>query len=198
SAAPTPLPGPAKSRTAAPRRWWRLGLVALLAALLLVSGAVWWAGPQPLRAAGPVAVDGSTADASFQLGDLTVQQVRYLDHQELRYAFTLVNRGMVPVRVGGLARDNPHPTLMRLRGLTPHGFTLGPYGTRRVVLRVLMTDCERLSARAGSLLRTVRIDVRVLGLAPRTAEVALPEALRLGSAREAACPRATSGSRSPG
>ncbi|MGH3735484.1 MAG: hypothetical protein ACRDT6_07660 [Micromonosporaceae bacterium] len=191
-------PGEGAGPGATARRWRRLAVVGVAAALLVTGGAVWWAGPRPLHATGPVTVAGSTADANFSVGGLAIRQVRYLDRHELRYGFTLANRGAVPVTVTGLSGEDPRLTLMRLRGLAPEGFTLGPYGTRRVELRILMTDCEKLSARAGSLLRTVRIDVRVLGLAPRSAEVTLPEALRLGSAREAACPRATSRSRSPG
>ncbi|MQA27554.1 MAG: hypothetical protein GEU94_19310 [Micromonosporaceae bacterium] len=176
----------------------RAALIALVAVLLIVGGAVWLAGPRPLGAAGPVKVVGSTAEASFAIGDMTVRQVRYVDRRELRYSFRLANLNLTPVWVSGLADGNARPTLLRLKEISPSGFLLGPYASRRVTLRMLMTDCERLSARAGSLLHSVRIQMRVLGVAPRAATVDLPEALRLSSAREASCPRATSKSRSPG
>lgn len=191
------------SRPAVLSRWLtgrraRVALATLAATLLVAGGAAWLAGPRPLGAAGPVKVAGSTAEATFTIGDTTVRQVRYVDRRELRYSFMLANRSLTPVWVSGLADGDARPTLLRLKGISPSGFLLGPYASRRVTLRMLMTDCERLSARAGSLLRSVRVEVRVLGVAPRAAAVDLPEALRLSSAREASCPRSTSKTRSPG
>lgn len=179
-------------------RWRRVALLVAGVLVVTVGGAVLLAGPRPLRASGPGEVAGATASAAFTLEDATVRQVRYADRAQLRYSFTLVNTGVVPLWVDGLATGAAQPTLLRLRGVEPRSLRLGPHGEARLTVRMLMTGCERVSARAGSLLGTVRLRVRVLGLVPRTVEVALPEQLRVGSAREAECPRASSRSRPPG
>ncbi len=178
------------------KRITRALIVGVVILALGVGGAVPLAGSHPLRTTGHAHVSGSTASAAFTIGHATVRQVRYVDRAQLRYTFTLVNTGMVPLRVAGLATDDARATLLRLQRLDP--VTLGPYERRRVTLRVLMTDCERLSARAGSIVTRLRVRVRVLGLVPRTVTVPLAEQLRVSSAREASCPRATSTSRPPG
>jgi hypothetical protein len=185
------------------RRWRRRLLAALVLVFVIgVAAAGTATGANPLRASGPVEVIGSTAHGSFTIGDTTIRQVRYLDRGRLEYAFDLVNTTAAAIRVTGVASDGPTPTLLRLETLTLPGdtgsFLLGPFATRRVSLTMLMTDCERLSARAGTVLGALRVRAMVLGVAPRTVTVALPESLRLSSAREAWCPRATASSRSPG
>lgn len=74
---------------------------------------------------------------------------------------------------------------------------LAPASTRTVVLDVLMTDCERLSARAASLVTAVDVELERWGRT-HVGRVELPEQLRTGSAREMFCPRATADSRPPG
>jgi hypothetical protein len=177
-------------------------VTALLVAASIVGTASMVTAGGPLRAAGPVRVTGSTANEAFTVGGTTVRQVRYLDRTRLEYAFDLVNTTPVPIKVTGVRSDGAAPTLLRLETLTvpgvPGSFFLGPNETRRVSLGMLMTDCERLSARAGSVVGALRLDTWVLGIVPRTITVALPESLRLSSAREAWCPLATAHSRSPG
>lgn len=173
----------------------RILLAGFLVVVLGVGGSVLLAGSRPLRAAGPGEVSGEVASAAFTIGRATVRQVRYRDRTEFRYTFRVRNTGPVPLWL-----DRPAPgghTLLRVRGVSPAA-AVGPYGTRRLTVRLLMTDCERLSARAASVLSTLRLRVRILGLVPRTVTVDLPERLRVGSAREVSCPRATSTSRPPG
>jgi hypothetical protein len=178
------------------RRITKLAIVGLLTLSSMVGGAVLLAGSRPLRATGPTHVAGSTAAESFTIGNTTYRQVRYVDRARLRYTFTLVNTGIVPLRVVGLAPPGRRATLLRPQHLDP--LTLGPYERGRVTVRVLMTDCERLSARAGSIVTELRVRIRILGLVPRTVTVPLAEQLRVSSARESSCPRATSTSRPPG
>ena len=176
--------------------------VAVTAATLLVLGATAWAvAPAPsLRAAGPVSVGGTEASGSFTMGDRTVRQVRYDDRGTLRYSFRLTNEGPGAATVSGVRAVGPEATLLRVRSLhAPDGgpVELPSGSTRDVVLDVLMTDCERLSARASSLVTEVDVELSRWGRS-HVVRVELPEQLRTGSAREMFCPRATADSRPPG
>ena len=176
--------------------------LALTTAVALVLGATAWAlAPAPvLRAGGPVSVTGTEASGSFTMGSTTVRQVRYDDRGTLGYGFRLTNDGPGTATVVGVRPVGPTATLLRVRGLHGPGggeVELAPGSTRTVVLDVLMTDCERLSARAASLVTAVDVELSRWGRA-HVVRVELPEQLRTGSAREMFCPRATADSRPPG
>jgi hypothetical protein len=177
-------------------------VLALAVALVLGLGATAWAlAPAPvLGADGPVSVTGTEASGSFTMGSATVRQVRYDDRGTLGYGFRLTNEGPGTARVTGVRPVGPTATLLRVRSLHAPGggeVELEPGSTRAVVLDVLMTDCERLSARAASLVTAVGVEVTRWGRT-HVVRVELPEQLRTGSAREMSCPRATADSRPPG
>ena len=179
-----------------------LTVLAVAVALVLTLGAIAWAlAPAPvLRAEGPVSVSGTEASGSFTMGTTTVRQVRYDDRGTLRYEFRLTNDGPGTARVVGVRSVGPTATLLRVRDLqAPDGgeVALAPHSTATVVLDVLMTDCERLSARAASLVTAVDVELTTWWRS-HTVRVELPEQLRTGSAREMFCPRATADSRPPG
>ena len=46
----------------------------------------------------------------FDIGDRHVLQVRYADHETLTYTFELVNDGLLPIKVKGLAPVKVKPT----------------------------------------------------------------------------------------
>ena len=182
----------------------RLGrtAVAVAVALVLALGATAWAfTPAPdLRAAGPVSVEGTAASGSFTMGSTTVRQVRYDDRGTLRYGFRLTNDGPGTATVVGVRAVGPEATLLRVRTLHAADggeLELSSGSTEDVVLDVLMTDCERLSARAASVVSAVDVELTTWGRS-HVVRVELPEVLRTGSAREMFCPRATADSRPPG
>ncbi|MFM6848422.1 MAG: hypothetical protein ACKOVB_04890 [Terrabacter sp.] len=183
------------------RRPARLALSVGLAALLFLGVTAWALTPAPeLRAKGPVSVTGTEASGSFTMGTATVRQVRYADRSTLGYRFRLTNAGPATARVVGVRAVGPEATLLRVRALhTPGGgeVELAPDDTQEVVLDVLMTDCERLSARAASLVTAVDVELTSWGRT-HVVRVDLPEQLRTGSAREMFCPRATADTRPPG
>lgn len=153
---------------------------------------------------GPTRVSGTTASAVYPYGDGPVREVRYVDRWTLTYTFAVRNTGLAPVVVTGLGDDPARErTLLRPRRLVRASdgasrFTVAPGESRRVRLSVLMTGCEHVSSRAGSLLEEVRVDVRSAGMVPRSLTVSLPERLHTGSPRDAGCPRSSSATRSPG
>lgn len=172
------------------------------AVVALVLGATAWAlvPPPTLRAGGPVSVTGTEASGTFTMGSRTVRQVRYDDRGTLHYSFRLTNEGSRAARVVDVHAVGPEATLLRVRAL--HAADGGDArieasSTLEVVLDVLMTDCERLSARASSLVTEVDLEVEAWSRT-HTVRVALPEQLRTGSAREMFCPRASADTRSPG
>ena len=176
--------------------------LAVTAAVAMVLGATAWAlVPAPtLRAAGPVSVSGTEASGSFTMGERTVRQVRYDDRGTLRYTFRLTNEGPGTATVAGVRAVGPEATLLRVRSLHASDggqVELSSGSTQEVVLDVLMTDCERLSARASSLVTEVDVELSRWGR-NHVVRVTLPEQLRTGSAREMFCPRATADSRPPG
>lgn len=179
-------------------------LVFALVAVLLAVGAVpaYAALSESLSSEGPTSVEGTSATAVFDVGDRHIREVRYVDRSTLTYSFTLVNDGRLPVTVKGLAPLPRKPTLLTYKKLEDANgdaeFTIG-VGDRKVVrLSMLMTACERLSARAGSFATEVRLRISRLGVIDKIVTVDLPEELHTGSAREALCPKSTSDSRPPG
>jgi hypothetical protein len=183
------------------RRSVRTALAVLVAVVLALGATAWALAPVPeLRAEGPVSVAGTEASGSFVMGSTTVRQVRYDDRGTLRYGFRLTNDGPGTATVVGVRAVGPEATLLRVRALHGHDggdVELSPGSTEDVVLDVLMTDCERLSARAASLVAAVDVELTTWGRS-HVVRVELPEQLRTGSAREMFCPRATADSRPPG
>lgn len=177
---------------------WRRALIAVAVTLglLAVTGAAVGRGQPSLRASGPTSVTGTTATAVFAMGERMLRQVRYDDRGTLRYTFRLHNDGRLPVRVTGLAGNQPDPRLFDYRGLT--AVTVPAGDSRPVTLSLRMTGCEALSARAGSFATVVRLRTREAGLFTDAVTVRLPEQVHTGSPREAACPRATASSRPRG
>jgi len=183
-------------------RRWVLVVAALVSAVLLAGGAAVGVRGPALVAVGTGDVTSGQASAVFAIAQRTIRQVRYDDRATMSYAFTLRNDSWYGVQVTGVRPPEREETLLRLRSLTDedgdHTFGIGAGEERRVVLRVLMTDCERLSARASSMVSTVTLRLTGVGGIGHDVEVALPEELRTGSAREMFCPLATAGSRPPG
>jgi hypothetical protein len=179
----------------------RVALAAAVAGCLALGATAWALAPAPtLRAAGPVSVTGTEASGTFTMGSRTVRQVRYDDRGTLRYGFRLTNDGPGTATVVGVRTVGPEATLLRVRTLRAADggeVELAPGSTTEVVLAVLMTDCERLSARAASLVEAVDVELTTWGRT-HVVRVELPEQLRTGSAREMFCPRATADSRPPG
>lgn len=178
-----------------------LPAAAVVALLLVGMGAVAASRTPALSASGPVTIGGTEAAAPFRLGDRVVRQVRYVDRETLDYRFVLTNAGRLPVTVTDVAPVGNVATLLRLedvRAADGDAPRIGAGDSVEVVLEVLMTDCERLSARAASLVSEVQLTVEGLVGRDHTVTVALPEELRVGSAREMFCPRATAKSRPPG
>jgi len=178
-------------------------VVGVLVATLLLGGAGFVVSRSPaLISVGAGEVASKQKSAVFAIADRTIRQVRYDDRATLLYTFTLRNDAWYDVQVKGLSAEKVEQTLLKVKGLTDaegsSSFKLGAGEERSVVLRVVMTDCEHLSARASSLIESVRL--RVTGLAGMDHEIALalPEELRTGSAREMFCPFATAKSRPPG
>jgi len=183
----------------------RRHLLVLLAALLVVAGGAGVAvanAPVRLEAAGPTGVTGTRASAVFTIADRTIRQVRYHDEEVLSYAFELRNRGSVPLTVTGLRPLEREPRLFRYVDVADEAgadrFTVPAGGTTRVALRMRMQNCETLSARAGSFASEVALATTRMGFLDETVVVTLPEEVHTGSPREAFCPDATAGSRSPG
>lgn len=153
-----------------------------------------------LSSDGPTKVAGTDASGSFKIADRTVLQVRYADQGTLTYTFDLVNDGILPIKVAGLAPVEVKPTLFDYLSLKSDGdkkFTVGAGEHKTVTLSLLMTSCERLSSRAGSFVNDVHLRTSSIGI-DRTVVVTLPEQIHSGSPREVSCPMATSTSRPPG
>lgn len=170
--------------------------------LLLAAVPAYAALSSPLTAEGPTEVDGTPASAVFELGDRTVRQVRYVDRGTLVYQFTLSNDGALPMTIEGLAPMRTKATLFTYKRLVntqdSSRFTIGAGDTAVVRLSMLMSACERLSARAGSFASEVRLRTSRLGVVDKDVTVVLPEEVHTGSAREAFCPRSSASSRPPG
>lgn len=155
-----------------------------------------------LSTSGPGSVTGTEASAIFELSGKTYHQVRYGDRKTLTYSFTLHNDGQFDTTVTGLEPVEHEATLLRLRSLTDTSgkgrFKVGAGDEVDVVLSILMTDCERLSARAASQIGEIGLRTEGLGGVEHVVTVRLPEELRTGSAREMFCPRANASTRPPG
>lgn len=174
------------------------GLVA--GALVLGAAPAYAAWSPSLSSSGPASVKGTEATAVFEIGEDTIRQVRYADRKTLDYTFVLVNDGLLPIKIEGLAQPKVKPTLFDYKALKASGdstFTVGAGDERTVTLSLFMTSCERLSSRAGSFVKDVHVRTSSVGI-NRTVVVTLPEQIHSGSPREATCPNATADSRPPG
>lgn len=180
-------------------------LAALTGTVLLVGGGAGVAvasAPTELAAVGPTSVSGTDATAVFEVGDRTIRQVRYQDRGTLAYTFGLRNTGALPVRVEGLRELARDPKLFRYVELIDEEgnrtFEVDAGETVTVTLRILMENCESLSARAGSFATELAVQTSRIGFVEGSVSLTLPEQLHTGSPREASCPRATASSRPPG
>ena len=179
----------------------KLVAAGVVAGVLAIGATPTYAALGPsLTSEGPTKVAGTEASGTFQVADRTVLQVRYADQGTLVYTFELVNDGLLPIKVSGLAPVEVKPTLFDYVSLTSGDdkkFTVGAGEHKTVTLSLLMTSCERLSSRAGSFVNDVHLRTSSVGI-DRTVVVKLPEQIHSGSPREASCPLATSKSRPPG
>jgi hypothetical protein len=172
-------------------------LVAALLALLVAGGGVAVARSTPsLSTEGPTEVSGTEASAVFQLGEHTIRQVRYDDGGTLHYTFEIANDGRLPVRVVGLAADQPGARLFTLTEITEG--SVGPGDSEKFTVSMHMSGCENLSARAGSVVSEVAVLTKTAGMFEDTVVLDLPEEVHTGSPREASCPNSTATSRPPG
>lgn len=174
------------------------GLVA--GALVLGAAPAYAAWSPSLTGSGPVSVKGTDASAVFEIGEDTIRQVRYADRKTLTYTFELVNDGLLPIKVEGIAQPKVKPTLFDYKSLKSGDkskFTVGAGDRRLVTLSLFMTACERLSSRAGSFVKDVHLRTSSAFI-DRTVVVTLPEQIHSGSPREVLCPNATADSRPPG
>lgn len=183
----------------------RSALLVVPAAVALtgLAGGVAVAGTDPtLRSDDPTSVSGTDGTAVFDIGVHHVRHVRYQDRGTLHYTFRLHNDGALPVTVTGLAADQPRSRLLEPQRLTgadgEETVTVAADGSAQVTLSLLMSGCETLSARAGSILTEVVVRTERAGIFTDEVTVRLPEELRTGSPREAFCPEATATSRPRG
>lgn len=174
-----------------------------LAAAVLVGGAVAAVAlPRPgLEVPRALGVEGTTASAAFPLGPgAPVRQVRYADRDRLVYRLVLRNDGAMPVTVTGVedgVPDRAHP-LLRVVGLAGGDVRVGGHEQRELRVVVVMTNCEFVSPRSGTVVSSLRLHVRRLGVLPASVTVPLPERLRTGSPRDEHCPHSGHDTRSPG
>lgn len=182
----------------------RGGAVAGLVATVLVALAGTAAalpGPK-LEATRALGLQG-TENAAFPLGSgPPLRQVRYADRKELVYRIEVRNDGRLPVTVTGVEDGDTgraHP-LLRVVGLQGrHGeVRIGAGQARELDIRVLMTNCEFVSPRSGTVVDSLRVHLRRLGALPDTVTLRLPERLRTGSPRDEQCPHPEQDTRSPG
>ena len=175
----------------------RVLLVLALPALLVAGGGIAVARSTPsLSTEAPTSVTGTEASAVFELGGRTIRQVRYADNGTLRYTFTVANDGRLPVRIVGLADDQPDARLFTVTTITDG--TISPGGSEEFTLSMDMAGCETLSARAGSFVTEVVVVTETAGVFDDTVRLDLPEEVHTGSPREAFCPNSTATSRPPG
>lgn len=155
-----------------------------------------------LAATGDSSVRGTEASAVFGIGDRKIRQIRYADGGTLAYTFTVENDGWLPVTVTGLREPDPQPRLFAYQRVVgadgQETFTLPARGSAEVTVELLMRGCETLSARAGSFVTEVELELESAGVPRDTVTVEFPEEVRAGSPREAGCANATASSRPPG
>ncbi len=185
----------------------RLRLLVLAATLVVLLGTgVGYAAvrhtPTALVAEGPTAVDGTSASAVFSIDDRRIRQVRYQDRAVLTYRFRLANDEALPVTVVGIDPAQRDPRLFGYLAIEDadglRRIEVPGHGSREVLLKMRMSGCETLSARAGSFAGSVLVRTERLGISAGSVRVALPEEIHTGSPREAFCPDSTAQSRSPG
>lgn len=183
------------------RQTLTVAAIVTLATVAATGVAVATASPD-LDSRGEGAVTGTSASAVFSMGDRTIRQIRYVDGNTLAYTFTVDNDGWMPLQVTGLREPNPQPRLFEYQRIVSadgqETFTLPARGSAQVTVELLMRGCETLSARAGSFVTEVELEIESAGVPRDTVTVEFPEEVRAGSPREAGCANATAGSRPPG
>lgn len=179
---------------------WVLGVAGVLA---LLGGVVLFADPAgSLTAVGPTSVSETEASAPLAIAGAPVREIHYRDHHRFDYRFTLRNDGLIGVTATGIEDPTGHTSLIQPEqlansaGRTSFYFPAG--GAQSMRLTALMSGCEHIEARGAGLLTEIQVQVRVLGLIPRTVTVPLPERLRSGSPRDSGCPGSSHHTRSPG
>ncbi len=183
----------------------RRQLVLVLVALLVMSGVAGAAvagDPPRLSGHGPSTATGTEATAVFEVAARSIRQVRYRDGGTLVYGLVVRNDGALPVRVDGLAQPKRQPRLFRFLHVTDgdgaRTFTIPAGAERRVLVSLRMRGCETLSARAGSFVSEVGLQVTRAKVLHDVVRLELPDELHTGSPREAFCPNSTATSRPPG
>lgn len=172
-------------------------LVAALLVLLVLGGGIAVARSTPsLATEGPTSVAGTEAATPFTIGDRTIRQIRYVDEGTLQYTFRIANDGRLPVRVLGLAEDQPETQLFTIASITDGTIASGE--TAEFTLSLEMAGCETLSARAGSYVTQITVRTKTAGMFEDAVELDLPEEVHTSSPREAFCPNSTATSRPPG
>ena len=173
-----------------------LVVVGLLALLVAGGGVAVARGTPSLSTEGPTSVTGTEASAVFELGGRTIRQIRYDDAGTLGYTFRVTNDGRLPVRIVGLADDQPDARLFTVTGITEG--SISPGGSADFTVSIDMAGCETLSSRAGSFVQKIVVRTETAGVFDDTVELDLPEEVHTGSPREAFCPNSTADSRPPG
>ncbi len=183
------------------RRSLTVAATVTLATVAATGVAVATASPD-LAATGDGSVGGTVASAVFDIGDRRIRQIRYVDGGTLAYTFAVDNDGWLPVTVTGLRKPDPQPRLFEYQRVVgadgQETVTLPARGSAEVTVELLMRGCETLSARAGSFVTEVELELESAGVARNTVTVEFPEEVRAGSPREAGCANATASSRPPG
>jgi len=175
----------------------RFLLLAALLALIVAGGGIAVArGTPALSTDGPTSVTGTEASAVFEVGASTIRQVRYDDGGTLRYTFRVANGGRLPVRVAGLADEQPRTRLFTITSISEGTIPAGE--AEEFTLSLHMAGCETLSSRAGSFVTRVAVRTQTGGMFDDTVEIELPEEVHTGSPRAAFCPSSTATSRPPG
>lgn len=179
-----------------------LGAVGGLVATVLVALAGTAAalpGPK-LEATRALGVQG-TENAAFPLGSgPPLRQMRYADRKVLVYRIVVRNDSRLPVTVTGVEDGDTgraHP-LLRVVGLRPRDVRIAAGRAHELDILVLMTNCEFVSPRSGTVVDRLRVHVRRLDALPDTVTLRLPERLRTGSPRDEQCPHPEQDTRSPG
>jgi len=178
-----------------------VGVLAVVAAAVLgwlVAGR-----STPLEARGGFTLAGAGIQPPLPFAGAVLRPLRYADRQEVQYTLDLHNGGPTGVTVTGVAGP-PDGTRVLLRpvavladGSDAAPFRIGRGDTRQRVVRMQYVDCEVISSRSSTVIDSVTVRFRVLGV-PRKQTFPLPERLRIGSPRDAGCPRSRAETRPPG
>jgi hypothetical protein len=161
-----------------------LGVLALLGAVLTAALTT-----DPLRGSGSVRITGTPSSQPLSMGSVHLRAATYADRRELRLTIAVRNSGLLPVSVTGVEALPGRVNLLQLRSVSH--LTLAPHATGSLTVTALMTNCERVSIRSSTLVRSLRLRTKLLGVVPRVLTVTLPEAVQVPSPRDEACPNSS-------